>query len=153
MKSRYLAVFLGVFIVSAVAAKAQESLSVKQQLPDKPFIFTQLPERSICITEELQALFRASLSASVNIHLTGSSILRGEVTSKIQRSTGITSINIKLSDYPGALFNISLNEQPGHLPEMNGRIVHPQAGDILVLIRENNQYYLQKKLQKFFMIE
>ena len=153
MKNRYLAVFLGIFIVSAVATKAQEAFPVKQHPSDKPFIFTQLPERSICIAEELQELFRTSLSAAINIHLTGGAILRGVLAEKIQRSPGMTTINIKLSDYPGTLFNISLNEQPGHLPVMIGRIIHPQSGDVLVLIQENSQYYLQKKLQKFFMIE
>ncbi len=153
MKNCYLSGLLGVCIISAVATKAQEPVPVKQQTPDKPYIFSQLPERSICATAELQELFRSASSSAIVIHLTGDKLLRGVITENIQRSPGITSINIKLSDYPGALFNLSMNAQPGQSPLIKGRIIHPQAGDVLVLTLENDQYYLQKKVQKFFMTE
>ena len=153
MKNRYLFGLLGVCIISAVASRAQESVPVKQQTPDKPFIFSQLPERSICATAELQELFRNATSASIVIHLSGDKLLRGMITEKIERSPGITSINIKLSNYPGALFNLSSNTQPGQSPIIKGRIIHPQAGDVLVLSLENDQYLLQKRAQKFFMTE
>ena len=75
------------------------------------------------------------------------------LTEKVQRSPGITSINIKLSNYPGALFNITLNTESGYTSKMNGRIIHPQSGDVLILTEENSTYYLKKQLQKFFMTE
>lgn len=153
MKSRYLSGLLGVFIFSVVATKAQEPVPVKQQTPDKPFIFSWLPERSICTSAELQELFRSKSSSSVTIHLSGGKLLRGVISEKVERSPGVTSINIKLSDYPGALFNISLNAAPGISPVIKGRIIHPQAGDMLVLVSENDQYLLQKKVQRFFMTE
>ena len=153
MKNRYLSGLLGVCIISAVATKAQEPVHVKQQTPDKPYIFSQLPDRSICGPAELQELFRSNSSTSISIHLSGGKLLRGVITEKIERSPGITSINIKLSDYPGALFNLSSYTQPGQSPVIKGRIIHPQAGDVLVLSLENDQYLLQKKAQKFFMTE
>ena len=153
MKNRYLAGFLGLFIISAVATFGQEPIPVKQQIPDKPLIFSQLPERSFCNADELVQLFRIPVSSSIIIHLNGNLPLRGVITENIQRSPGTTSINIRLSDYAGALFNISLIEKPGYLPMLNGRIVHPQSGDVLVLTQENNQYILQRKAQKFFMTE
>lgn len=153
MKNRYLSGLLGVCIISVVAAKAQEPVPVKQQTPDKPFIFSQLPERSICTPAELQELFRSNSSTSIAIHLSGGKLLRGVISEKIERSPGVTSINIKLSDYPGALFNLSQNAQPGQSPVIKGRIIHPQAGDVLVLTQEKDQYLLQKKAQKFFMTE
>ena len=79
--------------------------------------------------------------------------IRGVLTEKVQRSPGITSINIKLSNYPGALFNITMNTESGSAGKINGRIIHPQSGDVLILTEENSTYYLKKQLQKFFMTE
>ncbi|MFM9907944.1 MAG: hypothetical protein ACKVOW_01275 [Chitinophagaceae bacterium] len=153
MKNRYLAGILGIFILSGITGIAQDAFPVKQQVPDKPFIFSQLPERIKCTMEELQELFHSSIGSSMLIQLEGGIHLKGVLTEKIIRSVAITSINIKLTDYPGALFSISLIQQPGQSLLFNGRIVHPQSGDVFVLAKENNQYFLQKKLQKFFMTE
>jgi len=153
MKNRYTAGFLGLYLVCSIVTKAQEPIPVKQHIADKPFLFSQLPERSDCITKELIQLFRAELFSGIVIHLPGNHELRGVITEKVQRSSGITSINIKLSNYPGALFNISLNTGSGLTSKINGRIIHPQSGDVLILTEENSTYYLKKKLQKFFMTE
>ena len=153
MKNRYTAGFLGLFLVCCIETKAQEPIPVKQHITDKPFLFSQLPDRSDCITEELIQLFKAEPSSGIIIHLPGNLILRGVLTEKVQRSPGITSINIKLSNYPGALFNITMNTESGSAGKINGRIIHPQSGDVLILTEENSTYYLKKQLQKFFMTE
>ena len=153
MKNRYTAGFLGLFLVCSIVTKAQEPIPVKQHITNKPFHFFQFPDRSDCITDELLQLFRAAPSSGIVIHLPGNLVLRGVITEKVQRSPGITSINIKLSNYPGALFNISLNTESGSTSNINGRIVHPQSGDLLVLTKDNSTYYLKKQLQKFFMTE
>ena len=106
MKNRYTAGFLGLFLICSIVTKAQEPIPVKQHITDKPFLFSQLPDRSDCITDELIQLFQAEPSSSIVIHLPGNRVLRGVITEKVQRSPGITSVNIKLSNYPGALFNI-----------------------------------------------
>jgi len=153
MKNRYTAVFLGLFLIGILDISAQAPLPVKQFIPDKPFLFVQLPERSDCITEELLQLFRAEPSNNIIIHLSGGFQLEGTITEKIQRGTGITSINIKLSNYPGALFTISLNTESGQSKKLIGRIIHPNSGDLLLLVEENRNYYMKKQLQKFFMTE
>jgi len=63
MKNRYTAGFLGLFLVCCIVTKAQEPIQVKQHTTDKPFLFSQLPDRSDCITEELIQLCRAKLFA------------------------------------------------------------------------------------------
>jgi len=153
MKNRYTAGFLGLFLVCCIVTNAQEPIPVKQHITDKPFLFSQLPDRSDCITEELIQLFQAAPSSSIAIHLPGNLVLRGVITEKLQRSPGITSINIKLSNYPGALFNISLNTETGSTAKIKGRIIHPQSGDVLILTEDHSTYYLKKQLQKFFMTE
>lgn len=153
MKNRISAVLLCFFIVSAVVTNAQDTPPVKQQTPDKPLLFSQFPERLHCTYEELEQLIGASKTSPVSFRITDNIILRGTLTEKIQRSASVTSVTIKLPEYSGALFSLSLINQPGQSPIFNGRIVHPQSGDVLVLTRENNQYYFQKKAQHFFMTE
>jgi len=53
MKNRYTAGFLGLFLVCCIVTKAQEPIPVKQHITDNPFLFSQLPDRSDCIAEEL----------------------------------------------------------------------------------------------------
>ncbi len=153
MKNRYTAGFLGLLLVCCIVTKAQEPIPVKQHISDKPFLFTQLPDRSDCITEELIQLFRTEPSSGIVIHLSGNLVLRGVISEKVQRSPAITSINIKLSNYPGALFNITLNTESKSTTKITGRIIHPQSGDVLILTEDNSTYYLKKQLQKFFMTE
>ena len=109
MKNRYTAGFLGLFLVSCMVAKAQEPIPVRQHITDKPFLFSQLPDLSDCISEEL--------------------------------------INSKLTNYSGALFNISLNTESGLTNKISGRIIHQQSADGLILIENHSTYYLKKQLQ------
>lgn len=149
MRNRYLAGFLGVLLLNVAAASAQEPLPVKQHIPDKPFYFDKIPDKVYCETSELDVLFQ-SPSTSVAIHLANGSLLRGTVAEKVQRGNGITSVNLRLSEFANALFNLTYNE---HTNKYAGRIVHPRSGDVLILTEENGRYYLRKQQQKFFMTE
>lgn len=153
MKSRNIAGICMLFIVCAHVAKAQEPISVNQQPADKPFIFFQFPERVLFPYEELQKLFSYTINTSIDVSLEGGILLRGQLINKIQRSQDVISVTIKLSEYKGALFSLTFIHQPNQPTIISGRIIHPQSGDVLVLSKENNQYYLTKKLQQFFMTE
>lgn len=150
MKNRYLAGLIGVLFLYGQAAHAQAPVPVRQSIPDKPLLFSQFPEKSYCEEHELLQVFQAVLPSNVNITLQGGQILRGVVVDKVERNTGRTSINIKLVDYRNALLNLTLQHTT---KKINGRVVHPGSGDVLIVAEENGRYFLKKQLQKFFMTE
>jgi hypothetical protein len=153
MKNRYKAGFFGLCVLLSFTANSQEAIAVKQHIPDKPFIFSQFPQRSDCITNELFALFKSVAPSKISLTLPGGRKLNGTISEKVLRNPAVTSINIKLDEYPGALFSLSLIEEPGRPQKLVGRIIHPQSGDLLELVQENQSFYFEKKIQKYFMTE
>ena len=152
MKTIYVAGLLVVCLFITAAVKAQTPIPVKQQLPDKPLQFSNLPDKFECGLSELQRA--ASFRTTENITFRfGKLAFSGQVVEKVQRSAEVTSINIRSSNFAGALFNISIITLPDNTQKITGRIVNPQSGDILILTEEDNHYYLQKQPQKFFMTE
>jgi nucleoid-associated protein YejK len=84
MKNRYTAGFLGLFLVSCMVTKAQEPIPVKQHITDKPFLFSQLPDQSDCISEELIISKLTNYSgASFNISLNTESGLINKISGRI----------------------------------------------------------------------
>jgi hypothetical protein len=152
MKNRYLAGLFSLFIVSFNSLIAQETVPVRQTIPDKPLIFSQLPDRIDFSFADIEKIFRAEKASAITLHLSAAT-LSGVITEKVQRSPGSTSYNIKLSNYPGALLTISLINEQGQKQKVRGRIVHPQSGDVLLLVQENEHFYFEKKQQKYFMTE
>ena len=153
MKNRYLAGLFGLFILTITTSFAQEAVPVKQHISDKPFIFSQLPDRFELPVAELTTLLAAQKSSAVTLTLAGGKALAGVVTEKIQQSPLLTSINIKVSNYPGALFTISVVSMDDHSQKITGRIVHPQGGDVLILTQDASRFFFEKRQQKYFMPE
>lgn len=152
MKNRYATGFLVVCLFVTTNLTAQDPTLVKQHIPDKPLLFAALPEKFECTLAELQktAAFRTSDKISLQF---GKFLFAGEIVARVKHSENVESINIRSSNYPGALFNISITTQADNSKKLSGRIIHPQSGDVLILTEENNRYFLRKQPQKFFMTE
>jgi hypothetical protein len=153
MKNRFTAGFLLVCMLQTSSLLAQDPIPVKQQLPNKPLIFSQIPERSECsflLWEQLQTW---SVGKAIQLPLTDKAIFSGTVTEKVQRAANIQSLNIKLSNYPGTLLNLTLVSEPNQPVQISGRFINPNSGDVLLLMYENNKYVLKKQQQQFFMTE
>lgn len=153
MKNRFTAGFLLVCMLYTPRLFAQDPIPVKQQVPDKPLIFSQIPEQSICSIQSWEQLSSWTVGSSIQLALTDKAVFSGTLTEKIQRSAGIQSLNIKLSNYPGTLVNLTLMSEPNQPLKISGRIVNPRSGDVLLLVYENNKYVLKKQQQQFFMAE
>ena len=150
MKNFYATGLLVVCLLSVHIALAQPP--VKQQIPDKPLQFSTLPDKFEFDPAVLTIVSSSRTNDQVNIQF-GKFTFTGRVAERVQKTSTVESINIRSTNYPGALFNLSVHRQPGHAPRVTGRIINPQSGDVLVLVEENNRYYLQKVAQKFFMTE
>lgn len=152
MKNRYATGFLVVCLFVSTKLSAQDPALVRQQTPDKPMLFTALPEKFECTLAELQkaAAFRTSDKITLQF---GKFLFTGEITARVRQSETVESINIRSTNYPGALFNIAITTQADNSKKISGRIIHPKSGDVLILTEENNRYFLRKAPQKFFMTE
>ena len=152
MKNLYATGFLVVCLFVSTIAFAQEPTLVKQHIPDKPLLFAALPDKFECTLPELEKASASRTSDKVSLKF-GKFIFDGEIIARVQRSANVESINIRSTNYPGALFNISIITEADNSKKISGRIIHPQSGDVLILTEENNRYYLRKQQQKFFMTE
>lgn len=154
MKNLYASGFLVVCLLVSTIVTAQEppQALVKQHIPDKPQLFAALPEKFECVFPALDKLTSSRLSSTINLQF-GKFVFTGEVIARVKRSENVESINIRSTNYPGALFNISIFTEADNTKKISGRVVHPQSGDVLILTEENNRYFLRKQPQKFFMTE
>jgi len=152
MKNLYVAGLIVVCSFIGVTTKAQSPVAVKQQLPDKPLQFSSLPDKFECNFSTLDRLSTSRATEKISFQF-GKVVFDGDITERVQASPTVTSINIRSTNFPGALFNLCIQVQPDNSKILSGRIINPKSGDVLVLVRENDRYYLQKQPQKFFMTE
>ena len=152
MKNLYTAGLLVVCSLFACTTSAQPTIAVKQQIPDKPLQFSSLPDKFECSLPILEKAVSSRATEKVSLRF-GKFTFTGDVMERVQQSKEVVSINIRSTNFPGALFNISVQTQPDNTRIINGCIINPQSGDVLILTQENNRYYLQKQQQKFFMTE
>lgn len=152
MKNLYATGLLVVCLYLSTIAKAQDATLVKQQIPDKPLLFAALPEKFECTLPELEKASASRTTDKISLQF-GKFVFTGEVVARVQRSANVQSINIRSTNYPGALFNMSITTEADNSRHISGRIIHPQSGDVLILTEENNRYFLRKQPQKFFMTE
>ncbi|RYY26996.1 MAG: hypothetical protein EOO04_09985 [Chitinophagaceae bacterium] len=132
---------------------AQRGPSTKSLNPEKPMIFSGLPERFECNTAVLRQLFTTSLNDEISFELTRNVNFRGKIAARVQRDANVLSINILSSNFPGTLLNISLITNADKTERIIGRFINPRNGDVLMIDQENNRLFITKDLQKFVMTE
>ena len=132
---------------------AQTGPQLKSLNPEKPMIFSGLPERFECSTTALRQLFSASLNDEISFSLTRNVTFRGTIAARVQRDPNVLSVNILSSNFPGTLLNISLITNVDKSEKIIGRFLNPRNGDVLVIEQQNDRLYITKDLQKFVMTE
>jgi hypothetical protein len=150
MKSLYAVKLVVLCVLIATVANAQRPVS--EQLPDKPLQFSQFPDKSECNVASLKNIFSSRSNDNISLQL-GKFQFTGQVIEKVQQSPQVLSMNIRSSNFSGAIFNISIITMPDNSQKLTGQIINPKSGDVLVLTEVNNRYFLEKKLLKFFMTD
>ena len=152
MKNLYTAGVLSFLLFTAYTTIAQVEPPLHQQVPDKPLLFSSLPDKFECNILQLQTLFSGNISDRTNLKLGADFHPQAIVSGIFKKSPTLISINIKLPEYDDALFTISLvNDENGN--RYLGRIVNSRYGDMLLLEKEKNKYYFVKQQQRFIMVE
>jgi hypothetical protein len=152
MKNLYSAGLLWLLLFTAFASYSQVEPALNQQIPDKPFLFTSLPNKFECNLEELEKLFSVSPSQKCKMKLNAKFQIEGIMQGKFQRSDRLTSINIRLDKYENAVFNLSRIVEKNTIT-FTGRIVSINHGDLLLLKQENGKYFFIRQELKFSMVE
>ena len=125
----------------------------KSVTPDKPLIFSRLPDKFEYSASLLRQLFNAEVNDNINIPFPGNNSFKGIVNAKIQRDANVLSVNVFSSNFPGTLLNISLITMADKTEKMIGSFINPRNGDVLMIEQEKDHYYIRKDLQKFVMTE
>ena len=132
---------------------AQASIPVKSTNPEKPMIFSGLPERFEFSASVLRHLFTLPLNEDISVSLSRNFVFKGTVAAKVQRNVNVLSVNILSTNFPGTLLNLSLIRQPGQSEKIIGRFLNPRSGDVLIIEQQNDRFYITRDLQKFVMTD
>lgn len=151
MKKHYTLVCMAVLLCASLA-RAQGTPPLNQQVADKPLLFSSMPQKLECNLEEVDKLFMSEPSQKLQLHLNNYLQLEGIVAEKIQRSPEVLSVNFRVTNLSGSLFNISRIIQNGTI-RYSGRIINKENGDVLMMVKDNEKYYFTKMSQKFTMVE
>ena len=152
MKNLYTAGVLCFLLFTAYTTIAQVEPPLHQQIPDKPFLFSSLPDKFECNLTELQTLFAGNVTSRTNMKLNADFHPQCIVSGIFKKNATLTSINMKLPEYDDALFTVSLiSDQNGS--RYVGRILNSKYGDVLMLEKEKGKYYFVKQQQRFMMVE
>jgi len=130
-----------------------------QQLPlpaasdksSKPKLFANLPDSFEVDKQELHNIFSASINENITAQLSNAFVITGNVVAKNQHTPGSISVNIRVSNYSNALFNLTLRLQADNSSAIQGRLLHPKYGDVLLLFKEQDKYFLKKESQALLM--
>lgn len=131
---------------------AQEPPSaLKEKKLSKPFLFTSLPDRFEVASAELHQILSGNENEKILAQLSGQFTVEGSVVDKSQHTPGSFSVNVRLSNYKNALFNLTIRFLADNSTSIQGRVIHPAYGDVLELYKENGRYYIKKVLQRLYM--
>lgn len=128
-------------------------LPVRQTLPNKPLLFSQLPAKTAIPSTLLDQLFSTDASQHVRIPLGAGNFLSGIVKEKTVRNQHVTNITIDCTNYDGALLTVSRITGQGSAVTYLGRVVNIRYGDVLLLREQANQYFLVKEKQSLVIVE
>jgi hypothetical protein len=128
----------------AYPASSQENFS-------KPSLFSRFPDKAECSMTSLRALF--SNSTQVVLTLDNEIVIRGEIINRVSQNLAVQSVNIRLTDFPGALCTVSRISLGDGSVRFSGRILSVRHKDAMLLLQDKGTYYFIKTTQHLVMTE
>lgn len=139
MKNLYVLLLLITFIVLSHAVKAQSTTTTK------PALFAAYPQELSCTEAQLADLFNKPVNAVTQLNTGNGFVFTGTVKSSVQKYDNLKTVIIESTNFPGAVFSISLLSDQYTSEHYVGRIISMNHSDLFELQFENNQYKLVKK--------
>jgi len=146
-------IFLGASLFCVLSVTGFSQPRVPATLPNKPLLFARLPEQCSISTVAIQKIFGGTSGGFIKIPAEGYGYFEGYIIEKVWKSSAVININIKLTNYDGALFTISRIKGKDEKESFTGRIVHRNYDDVLLLVQDNEKLYLKKEKQSFILTE
>jgi len=135
------------FGLSCLYSGAQENLPVNNN-PDynKPKLFDDLPQKMPLTISDMESLFDLPVGTPVMAKLTKSFPFKGTIVSKSGGTeTSIRSVVIKSSTRQDAVLTFTKIKNTDGTYTYRGRIISNKSIDAYEIVKENDQYILQKK--------
>jgi len=117
---------------------------------NKPSLFTGFPDKIPVDLNELKSLFSNDAAKGTNVALKFADKklpgFNGKIVSATNKyNNSIRSIVIRSTQFNGATLTLSSSTTTDGAASYTGRIISFQHGDLYVLQKENEQYFLIKK--------
>ncbi|HEX2532124.1 MAG TPA: hypothetical protein VHK69_00235 [Chitinophagaceae bacterium] len=139
-------VLLGLCSMHASAQDIRTVINTPLEQAPKSKLFTDLPDNMRLQLSSLTALLDEPVGTSVQLSLTPSFRCTGAVVSRSDASDQrVKSIVVRLSDRPGATLTFTRIRQDDGSFHYIGRILSFKHGDAYDIVRQGNDYRLQKK--------
>ncbi|HEX4875250.1 MAG TPA: hypothetical protein VFV31_01170 [Chitinophagaceae bacterium] len=152
MKNRIKAALCAAMLYVSISAAAQQpNIPLNEPDPNKPLLFSNLPDRIPVNMDNLSRAMDFTVGNTVNLMLSDANQLEidGIVTSTASKyNNSIQSVVIKSTNYNGAAFTISKITDANGQVSFTGRFISMQHGDLFELISDNSRYVLVKR--KFY---
>lgn len=147
MKSLKIVAIGAFFCLSYYCSTAQErKIPVNQPDYNKPRLFTDLPGKMNLKISDMESLFRLPVGTPVTADISGDFNFKGTVVSKSDdRDTAVQSVVIRSTNRQGAVFTFTKIRNSDGNYVYKGRILSKNNSDAFDIIKENDQYVLQKK--------
>ena len=138
------------FLLFIAAAFAQSENPNNKSDKNKPSLFAGLPDRIPVDVNELKSVFssEAAKGNNVAIKFADNTLpgFKGEIVSTASKyNNSIKSVVIRSTQFNGATLTLSSSTTTDGAASYSGRIISFQHGDLYVLQKENDKYYLIKK--------
>jgi hypothetical protein len=142
--------FCLLFLLFIVTAFAQSADPTNKSDQNKPSLFAGLPDRIPVDVNELKSLFSSEAAKGNNVAIKFADNklpgFKGEIVSTASKyNNSIKSVVIRSTQFNGATLTLSSSTTTDGAASYSGRIISFQHGDLYVLQKENDKYYLIKK--------
>lgn len=132
---------------------AQEPPIVSQSQAAKPLLFAELPQSFEVSAAALQRILAAPANEQIHSQLSSQFAVDGLIVDKSQHQAGTVSVNVRVTNYHNALLNLSVRLLADNSLLIQGRMLHPRYGDVLVLSKEKDRYFFTQRSQNLVMPE
>ena len=134
------------FSLSYFYSGAQENLRINQPDYNKPKLFEDLPQKMNVTIPDMESLLTLSVGAPVTAKLSKSFYIKGTIVSKSGDSaSAVRSVVIKSTNRQGAVLTFTRIKDTDGSFVYRGRIMSRDNSDAYEIVKENDQYVLEKK--------
>jgi hypothetical protein len=124
----------------------------RQLLAERPRLFNNLPDKFPVKKLLLEQLFTVQ-DRNISVPVRAGVTLEGTILEKVQLNPNVISINIRLNNYGGSLLNISRITESDLSVNYEARVINIKNGDVLLLKKENDQFYFTRENISLIAVE